>query len=119
VIDFGDLCAGDPAYDLAAGWLLLPDDTTEQFYAAYQPTPDTATLRRARGWRWHAPSAASSSATPASTAAPAASPPGAHPPTPPCNAPSPQSADLAIATASDRQREQPSDIGMSVRSSAR
>jgi hypothetical protein len=50
VIDFGDLCAGDPAYDLAAAWLLLPDDTTDHFYTAYQPTPDTATMRRARGW---------------------------------------------------------------------
>ncbi|HYN95212.1 MAG TPA: aminoglycoside phosphotransferase family protein [Pilimelia sp.] len=50
VIDFGDLSAGDPAYDLAAGWLLLPDDTIDRFYAAYQPTPDTATMRRARGW---------------------------------------------------------------------
>ena len=50
VIDFGDLCAGDPAYDLAAGWLLLPDDAIDHFYAAYQPTPDTATIRRARGW---------------------------------------------------------------------
>jgi aminoglycoside phosphotransferase (APT) family kinase protein len=50
VIDFGDLCAGDPAYDLAAGWLLLPDGATDGFYAAYQPTPDTATRRRARGW---------------------------------------------------------------------
>ncbi|GAA2710314.1 hypothetical protein GCM10010429_25590 [Micromonospora olivasterospora] len=51
VIDFGDLCAGDPAYDLAAMWLLLPDNnTTDHFHAAYQPTPDTATTRRARGW---------------------------------------------------------------------
>ncbi|BCJ68378.1 hypothetical protein GCM10009779_49640 [Polymorphospora rubra] len=50
VIDFGDVCAGDPAYDLAAGWLLLPDDTIDHFYAAYQPTPDAATMRRARGW---------------------------------------------------------------------
>jgi aminoglycoside phosphotransferase (APT) family kinase protein len=41
VIDFGDHCAGDPACDLAAVWLLLPDDTTGHFYAAYQPTPDT------------------------------------------------------------------------------
>jgi hypothetical protein len=31
VIDFGDLCAGDPAYDLAAGWLLLPDCTIDDF----------------------------------------------------------------------------------------
>lgn len=50
VVDFGDLCAGDPAYDLAAGWLLLPDGTMDEFYAAYQPNPDSATRRRARGW---------------------------------------------------------------------
>ena len=50
VIDFGDLCVGDPAYDLAAGWILLPDDTIDDFYAAYQPSPDAGTLRRARGW---------------------------------------------------------------------
>ncbi|WP_203700287.1 aminoglycoside phosphotransferase family protein [Asanoa iriomotensis] len=50
VVDFGDLCAGDPAYDLAAAWLLLPDHSTDEFYAAYRPTADTATMRRTRGW---------------------------------------------------------------------
>ncbi|MGP3964629.1 phosphotransferase [Nonomuraea sp. 3N208] len=50
VIDFGDLFAGDPACDLAAAWILLPDDTTDLFHAAYQPAPDAAALRRARGW---------------------------------------------------------------------
>ncbi|MFI8005057.1 aminoglycoside phosphotransferase family protein [Streptomyces sp. NPDC086010] len=50
VIDFGDLFAGDPAYDLAAAWILLPDDAVELFHAAYRPRPDAATLRRARGW---------------------------------------------------------------------
>ncbi|GIF25544.1 aminoglycoside phosphotransferase (APT) family kinase protein [Actinoplanes tereljensis] len=50
VIDFGALCAGDPAYDLSAAWLLLPDDTADRFYAAYRPTADAATRRRARGW---------------------------------------------------------------------
>jgi aminoglycoside phosphotransferase (APT) family kinase protein len=50
VIDFGDLCAGDPACDLAAAWILLPDGAADRFHAAYQPTPDAATLRRARGW---------------------------------------------------------------------
>ncbi|MGW1540120.1 aminoglycoside phosphotransferase family protein [Streptomyces sp. NPDC002309] len=49
VIDFGDLCAGDPAWDLAAAWILLPDGATDRFHEAYRPTPDTATLRRARG----------------------------------------------------------------------
>ncbi|MGI5244058.1 aminoglycoside phosphotransferase family protein [Dactylosporangium sp. CA-139066] len=50
VIDFGDLCAGDPAYDLAAVWLLLPDGAAGRFYAAYEPRADAATMRRARGW---------------------------------------------------------------------
>ncbi|MEU6512426.1 aminoglycoside phosphotransferase family protein [Streptomyces sp. NPDC046942] len=50
VIDFGDLCAGDPACDLAAAWVLLPDGAADRFHAAYQPAPDPATLRRARGW---------------------------------------------------------------------
>ncbi|MEV6931873.1 aminoglycoside phosphotransferase family protein [Dactylosporangium sp. NPDC051485] len=50
VIDFGDLCAGDPACDLAAAWILLPDDTIDRFHAAYRPAPDPATVRRARGW---------------------------------------------------------------------
>ncbi|MEU0598036.1 aminoglycoside phosphotransferase family protein [Streptomyces sp. NPDC006393] len=50
VIDFGDLCAGDPACDLAAPWILLPDGAADRFHDVYRPTPDTATLRRARGW---------------------------------------------------------------------
>jgi hypothetical protein len=47
VVDFGDLCAGDPAYDLAAAWILLPDGAAGQFHAAYRA--DAATWRRARG----------------------------------------------------------------------
>ncbi|MET9830275.1 aminoglycoside phosphotransferase family protein [Streptomyces sp. NPDC006385] len=50
VIDFGDLFAGDPACDLAASWSLLPDGAADRLHAAYRPTPDAATLRRARGW---------------------------------------------------------------------
>ncbi|MGW1283435.1 aminoglycoside phosphotransferase family protein [Streptomyces sp. NPDC002586] len=50
VIDFGDLCTGDPACDLAAAWVLLPDGAADRFHAAYRPAPDPATLRRARGW---------------------------------------------------------------------
>jgi aminoglycoside phosphotransferase (APT) family kinase protein len=53
VVDFGDLCVGDPACDLAAGWILLPTDAIGRFQAAYRPTPDgadEATWRRARGW---------------------------------------------------------------------
>ncbi|MYX76293.1 aminoglycoside phosphotransferase family protein, partial [Streptomyces sp. SID3915] len=50
VIDFGALFAGDPAFDLAAAWILLPDGAADLFHAAYRPRPDAATLRRARGW---------------------------------------------------------------------
>jgi aminoglycoside phosphotransferase (APT) family kinase protein len=50
VIDFGALCAGDPAIDLAAPWILLPDGAADRFYEAYRPAADAATLRRARGW---------------------------------------------------------------------
>ncbi|MEU1367799.1 aminoglycoside phosphotransferase family protein [Streptomyces sp. NPDC005803] len=50
VIDFGDLCSGDPACDLAAAWVLLPDDGVERFHDAYRPAADAATRRRARGW---------------------------------------------------------------------
>lgn len=49
VVDFGDMCAGDPAYDLAACWLLLPDGAVDRFYQGYSPAADAATLRRARG----------------------------------------------------------------------
>ncbi|SKC37252.1 aminoglycoside phosphotransferase family protein [Krasilnikoviella flava] len=54
VIDFGDLCAGDPAYDLAGAWRLLPDGAVDPFHAAYRGpdgrVADEATRRRARGW---------------------------------------------------------------------
>ncbi|GII05505.1 phosphotransferase [Planobispora takensis] len=50
VVDFGDLCTGDPACDLAAAWILLPDGAVDRFHDAYQPASDVATLRRARGW---------------------------------------------------------------------
>jgi aminoglycoside phosphotransferase (APT) family kinase protein len=49
VVDFGDMCAGDPAWDLAACWILLPDGVNDRFHEAYAPAADEATLRRARG----------------------------------------------------------------------
>lgn len=49
VIDFGDLCTGDPATDLAAAWVLLPAGAAAQFFDAYAMA-DEATARRARGW---------------------------------------------------------------------
>lgn len=48
VVDFGDLCAGDPAWDLAAAWVLLPEGTAGRFFAAYADA-DPATIRRSRG----------------------------------------------------------------------
>jgi aminoglycoside phosphotransferase (APT) family kinase protein len=48
VVDFGDLFAGDPAWDLAAAWLLLPAGTTARFFDTYAAANE-ATIRRARG----------------------------------------------------------------------
>ncbi|MFJ1561763.1 aminoglycoside phosphotransferase family protein [Streptomyces mirabilis] len=48
VIDFGDMCAGDPAVDLAAAWVLLPAGAAARFFDAY-PYVDEAMIRRARG----------------------------------------------------------------------
>lgn len=49
VIDFGELCGGDPATDLSAAWLVLPAGTASRFFRAY-PNADSATVQRARGW---------------------------------------------------------------------
>ena len=49
VIDFGEMCAGDPATDLSAAWLLLPAGTANRFFGAYEHA-DAATIARARGW---------------------------------------------------------------------
>lgn len=47
VIDFGEIFVGDPAVDLAAAWILLPDGATDTFFNAYKTTEDV--IRRARG----------------------------------------------------------------------
>jgi aminoglycoside phosphotransferase (APT) family kinase protein len=49
VIDFGDLCAGDPATDLAGAWMLLPGSASAAFRSAYGGT-DEQLHRRSRGW---------------------------------------------------------------------
>jgi aminoglycoside phosphotransferase (APT) family kinase protein len=49
VVDFGEMCAGDPATDLSAAWLLLPAGSAPAFFAAYGGA-DSATVARARGW---------------------------------------------------------------------
>ncbi|MEU5835100.1 aminoglycoside phosphotransferase family protein [Streptomyces diacarni] len=48
VVDFGDMCAGDPAWDLAAAWVLLPEGAAARFFEAYARA-DEAAIRRARG----------------------------------------------------------------------
>ncbi|MGW7242365.1 aminoglycoside phosphotransferase family protein [Streptomyces sp. NPDC054804] len=48
VIDFGDMFAGDPAWDLAAAWVLLPAGAAARFFDGYAHA-DVATIRRARG----------------------------------------------------------------------
>jgi aminoglycoside phosphotransferase (APT) family kinase protein len=48
VIDFGAMFAGDPAWDLAAAWVLLPSDAVPRFFEVYADA-DEATIRRARG----------------------------------------------------------------------
>ena len=48
VIDFGSLFAGDPAWDLAAAWVLLPAGVASRFFDMYGHA-DEAAVRRARG----------------------------------------------------------------------
>jgi aminoglycoside phosphotransferase (APT) family kinase protein len=50
VIDWGDMTSGDPAIDLAALWMLLPDEKSRaQAQRAYGAV-STALWTRARGW---------------------------------------------------------------------
>ena len=48
IVDFGDVFAGDPAWDLAAAWLLLPAGGASRFFDSYGQA-DEAAVRRARG----------------------------------------------------------------------
>ncbi|MEV0208637.1 aminoglycoside phosphotransferase family protein [Streptomyces sp. NPDC050788] len=48
IVDFGAMFAGDPAWDLAAAWVLLPAGTASRFFDTYAYA-DEATVRRARG----------------------------------------------------------------------
>lgn len=50
IIDFGDVTAGDPAYDLAIAWLAFDPDGRRAFAAELDAGVDHATWRRARGW---------------------------------------------------------------------
>lgn len=50
IIDFGDVTAGDPAYDLAIAWLAFDPAGRERFVATLADRHDDATWTRARGW---------------------------------------------------------------------
>lgn len=50
LIDFGDVTAGDPAYDLAAHWLLFDAEGRAAFRQAAGDRYDPATWTRARAW---------------------------------------------------------------------
>ena len=52
VVDFGDLCAGDPACDLSAGLMSLRGDAFEEFANAYGGL-DLPTTWRTVGWTLH------------------------------------------------------------------
>ncbi len=52
VVDFGDLCGGDPATDLGGALMSLPSGTLEEFFAAYGVVDDD-TLWRTVGWATH------------------------------------------------------------------
>ncbi len=48
VIDWGDMCAGDPCTDLAAAWLFFEPEDHHAIWDVYEPT--TQLLDRARAW---------------------------------------------------------------------
>ena len=50
IIDFGDVTAGDPAYDLAVAWLAFDLAGRSAFVAAIAGRYDDATWTRGRGW---------------------------------------------------------------------
>lgn len=50
IIDFGDVTAGDPAYDLAVAWLAFDPAGRDSFITALGNRYDTATWTRAHGW---------------------------------------------------------------------
>lgn len=52
IIDFGDMCAGDPATDLAGAFLSLPYRALPAFFDAYGGASE-ATTTRALGWAAH------------------------------------------------------------------
>ena len=52
VIDWGDVCNGDPATDLAVAWWIETSETRNQFWSAYG-SEDSVLRLRAAGWACH------------------------------------------------------------------
>nr|WP_306908153.1 phosphotransferase [Arthrobacter sp. B3I9] len=50
VIDLGDVGAGDPAVDLAVGWLMFDAGTRHRFMGAFGSAVEGDTWMSARGW---------------------------------------------------------------------
>ena len=50
IIDFGDVTAGDPAYDLAVAWLAFGPEGRAAFVASIGDRYDDTTWTRAHGW---------------------------------------------------------------------
>ena len=50
IIDFGDVTAGDPAYDLSVAWLAFDAPARGAFMDACGTRVDAATWTRARAW---------------------------------------------------------------------
>lgn len=50
IIDFGDVTAGDPAYDLAVAWLAFDESGRRRFIAGFGDIHGPATWMRARAW---------------------------------------------------------------------
>ena len=61
VIDFGDVCAGDPATDLAVAWMVLPPADHRAFReaAGARRAVDDATWQRPGRGPWPSPSPSS------------------------------------------------------------
>lgn len=50
IVDFGDVTAGDPAYDLSVAWLAFDEDGRRRFIARAGERYDDASWVRARAW---------------------------------------------------------------------
>ncbi len=50
VIDFGDMCGGDPACDLAVAWMAFTADGRDRLCSRLSGRYDDATWLRAKGW---------------------------------------------------------------------